>query len=57
MVRHGCGLFQRATIFEIGGDAGGAERVVADLGFYFGARSPPLDYCLFKRRHASLIPF
>jgi hypothetical protein len=37
MVRHGCGLFQRPAIFEMAGDAGGAERVVADLGDDLGA--------------------
>ncbi len=32
MVRHAGGLFERADVLEIGGDAGGAEAVVADLG-------------------------
>ena len=30
VVRHRRGLFERAAIFQIGGDAGRAERVVAD---------------------------
>ncbi len=36
MVGNGGGLFQHHAIFEIGGNAGGAERVIA-LGRDFGA--------------------
>ena len=34
--------FERAAVFEVRGDAGGAERVVADLRFDAGSGRSPL---------------
>jgi hypothetical protein len=39
MVRHRRGLFQRAAVFEIGGDPGRPEAVVAEFGFDAGCRA------------------
>src|SRR5271166_4273207 len=54
MVCHRGGLFQRAAILEIGGNAGGAKAVIAELGFDAGRRGAPADHrigvCLRQHR-------
>ena len=42
VVRHRGGVFERAAVFQVGGDAGRAEGVIADLGLDAGgaARRP-----------------
>jgi hypothetical protein len=41
VVRHRCGLFQRAAVLEIRGDPGRAEAVIAALGCDAGGCSAP----------------
>jgi len=36
-------VFQRTAVFEVGGDAGGAERVAADLRLDAGVLGAPAD--------------
>ena len=44
MVRHRRGRFQRAAIFQIGGDPGRAETVVADRRPDLGSRRAPAHH-------------
>ena len=44
MIGHGGGIFQRAAIFEIGGDPGRAKAVVADVGFDAGTLGAAADH-------------
>jgi hypothetical protein len=39
-------LFQRAFVLHIGGDPGGAEDMVADLGLNAGVLGPALDHAV-----------
>jgi hypothetical protein len=44
VVGHGCCVFECAAILQVGGDAGGAEGVVANLRRYAGRRGAALDH-------------
>ena len=44
MRRHFLGVFERTAIGEIGGDAGRAQHVIADLGKNAGSDSTPSDH-------------
>ena len=46
MIGHRSGLFQRAAVLEIGGDAGGAEGVVADLRLDPGGAGAAADHLI-----------
>jgi hypothetical protein len=44
MVCHRCSRFQRSAVFQVGGDPGRAERMVADRGFDADRGRPPADH-------------
>src|SRR4051812_19188346 len=44
VVGHGGGVLQRAAVLEVGGDAGGAEAVVADRGGDAGGGGAAADH-------------
>jgi hypothetical protein len=53
MVGHGLRVLERALAFEIVGNAGGTQRVIANCRFDAGLFGPPLDHTIGVRlRHA-----
>lgn len=53
MICHRLGVFERTGAFQVVGNPGRAERVIADFGFDAGRAGPPFDHAVRVRlRHA-----